>query len=168
MKNLKFLPVIAAFGAVASVVCWSPLMGQTIAPAKDELRGIFIDVAPSITRPRAGRIFGLARHKHEKEVRSLILQYQKSDNSSEKADIRDKLVATVNQQFDDRQAAREEELKQLEEQVRRLRELQQRRKSAKQDIVQNRVDQLFREAEGLGWATPTQSAGPPPWIRQSR
>ena len=87
-----------------------------------------------------------------------MLQYQKTYDSSERADIRNKLVAAVNQQFDDRQAAREEELKQLEEQVRRLRELQQRRKSAKQDIVQNRIDQLFREAEGLGWAAPTQSA----------
>jgi hypothetical protein len=105
MKNLKFLPMIAVFGVVSSVVCWSPVMGQNVTsqPAPPTLNTpMFPSYGVTFSNSKS------ARYNHEKAVRSLMLQYQKSDDSSEKADIRNKLVAAVNQQFDDRQAAREE------------------------------------------------------------
>ena len=63
----------------------------------------------------------------------------------------DELTKVVSDQFDLRQESRERELKELEEHVRKLRELHQRRAKEKDQIVRDRVRQLLRDVDGLGW-----------------
>jgi hypothetical protein len=67
----------------------------------------------------------------------------------------------VAKQFDRRQDARARELKQLEDQVDKLRRLHERRTEARTEIVRDRVNQLLRQADGLGWGAPEEVTGGP-------
>ncbi len=77
------------------------------------------------------------------------------------------LTKIVSEQFDIRQSFRESELKEVEEHVRKLRELHQRRAMEKDQIVRDRVRQLLRDVEGLGWGDDDHLAAPSPRLRQS-
>jgi hypothetical protein len=73
-----------------------------------------------------------------------------------KTDIdKDKLKAllteTLERQFDLRQKRHTTEIENLEAQVKKLKELVQKRQEARRDIINKRLDQLKSEAEGLGW-----------------
>jgi hypothetical protein len=52
----------------------------------------------------------------------------------------------------------EQVIKELEAQIKRLREIHQRREQQKDRIVADRLQQLLRDADGLGWGT--EDAGP--------
>ena len=73
----------------------------------------------------------------------------KSDTEKEK--LHDKLVEALNKAFDERQTRQEQEIKALEAQVKKLKEMVSKRQEAKKDIIADRVKQLEREAKGLGW-----------------
>jgi hypothetical protein len=68
---------------------------------------------------------------------------------------RDKLVAQLGEilekHFDFRQRRHEGEIAQLEAQVRKLRELVQKRQENRREIIARRMDVIVRDAEGLGW-----------------
>jgi hypothetical protein len=68
---------------------------------------------------------------------------------------KDKLVAQLSEilekQFDFRQRRHESEIAQLEAQVRKLRELVQKRQENRREIIARRLDVIVRDAEGLGW-----------------
>lgn len=80
-----------------------------------------------------------------------------ADQAQRKAVIAD-LTELVTNHFNSRQKQREQELKQLEEQLKKLRSIQERREAARDDIISDRVRQLIRESEGLNWGT--TSTGP--------
>jgi hypothetical protein len=63
----------------------------------------------------------------------------------------EKLNGKVAEQFDVRQRMRERQLAALEEQVQRLRKTHNERGMQRDRIVNDRVQQLVREAQGLGW-----------------
>jgi hypothetical protein len=65
--------------------------------------------------------------------------------------VLDELTKVVSEQFEVRQEIRERELKDLEEHVQKLRVLHQRRTKEKDQIVRDRVRQLLRDVDGLGW-----------------
>jgi len=92
---------------------------------------------------------GLA--EQENETRRLLADYRQSEDEKERGWTTGELTKAIAKHFDIRQEARERELKQLEAQVRRLRELHDRRTKEKEQIVQDRVRQLLRDADGLGW-----------------
>jgi hypothetical protein len=89
----------------------------------------------------------------EQQAQALIAAYSDlpDDQEAEKAGIAQQLSEVISQQFDLRQQMRENELTALEEQVRRLRELHNKRTTQKDKIVKDRVEQLLRDADGLGW-----------------
>lgn len=57
----------------------------------------------------------------------------------------------LGQEFDARQNRYDEELKQLEAKVQKLKDLARRRQEARGQIINRRLEQLLRDAEGLGW-----------------
>jgi len=61
------------------------------------------------------------------------------------------LTKVVSAHFDIRQELREKELKELEEKVKKLRELHLRRAKEKEQITRDHVRQLLRDVDGLGW-----------------
>ena len=70
--------------------------------------------------------------------------------------IRQKLV----KQFDQAHQTQLKELKKLEDRVTKIRSTLQTRASEREKIVDLRLTQLLREAEGLGWAPPSVAQGP--------
>jgi len=70
-----------------------------------------------------------------------------------------KLTETVGKQFDARQSAREKELKQLEDQLLKLKAAQSKRTTQKDRIVKDRVQQIINNAEGIGWGGDSPSEG---------
>lgn len=89
----------------------------------------------------------------EDETRKAIEAYRLTDDEDEKARIVKALPDVVAKQFDARQLAREGELKQLENQLRKLHEIHQLRARQRDQIIEERVRQLLRDADGLGWGS---------------
>ncbi len=101
-------------------------------------------------------------HEQDAKTRELVSQYNATDDEKTRAKVLEDLSKAVSEQFDSRQEARETELKQLEEQLRKLRELHARRAKEKDQIVRDRVRQLLRDADGLGWGTDGNVVQPGP------
>jgi hypothetical protein len=89
--------------------------------------------------------------KLSKQVSELAAKYKSLSDDEERGAVEQELMARVNDQFTVRQALREKELAELEEQVKHLRDLHEKRNGQKDRIVGDRVQQLLREAQGLGW-----------------
>jgi hypothetical protein len=87
----------------------------------------------------------------ENRMRKLLSDYSRIDDEKERARVLEELTKVVSEQFEFRQEMRERELKEVEEHVRKLRALQQRRTKEKDQIVRDRVRQLLRDVDGLGW-----------------
>jgi hypothetical protein len=59
----------------------------------------------------------------------------------------------ITKHFEIRQQIRANELKELNAQIRRLQELHDRREQEKNQIISDRLRQILRDAEGLGWGS---------------
>jgi hypothetical protein len=101
-------------------------------------------------------------HEREAQTRKLLADYSQTEDEKDRAKVLDELTKVVSEQFDLRQEVRERELKDLEVQVRKLRELQQRRAKEKDLIIRDRVRQLLRDVDGLGWGDDGHVNGPVP------
>jgi hypothetical protein len=84
----------------------------------------------------------------------LAQEYVKADKEDAKKDIRKKLAESLSKQFDQHLQHQQRELDDLEKQIVTLKEVIKKRQTAKNEIVERRIDQLVREAEGLGWNAP--------------
>ena len=89
-----------------------------------------------------------------REVAKLVAEYKQTEGDAERAKIKEKLSAALTKQFEQQQKRRELELARAEEQLKKLRELMKKRGDDKKTIVEKRLDQIVREAEGLGWSAP--------------
>ena len=61
------------------------------------------------------------------------------------------IVVNLETLFDRRQQRYNEEVAQLEAKVRSLKSLIEKRQQSRNEIIETRLQQLMREAEGLGW-----------------
>ena len=82
-----------------------------------------------------------------------ILNQLKSVEGAEKEGVIAKLKTAVGEQFDQRQDSKLNELVALEEQIKKLKEIHNKRTLQRDQIVGDRVQQLIREVDGLGWGT---------------
>jgi hypothetical protein len=89
--------------------------------------------------------------ERDAQARDLLTRYNETEGQNDREKIVEDLTKIVSAQFDARQDSRELELKQLEEQVKKLRAMHERRAKEKEQIIKDRVRQLLRDAEGLGW-----------------
>ncbi len=140
----------------------APVVGQTIAGFRDP------DDAyrnPRIIYPAVAGwplAYGRADHAgsgYHEFTNQLLVEYQAASDDAAKNSILAKLTETVGKQFDARQSAREKELKQLEDQLVKLKATQSKRTSQKDRIVKDRVQQLINNAEGIGWGGNSPSEG---------
>jgi hypothetical protein len=92
-----------------------------------------------------------------REVAKLAAEYAKTEDEAERAKIKPKLAAALSTQFDQQQKRRELELARAEAQLKKVRELMKRRGEERKTIIDKRLDQVLREAEGLGWSLPPGS-----------
>jgi hypothetical protein len=86
---------------------------------------------------------------HEADRLARQLGEAKSDVDRDK--LKTKLGEVLEKQFDQRQRRHEAEIKALEAQVKKLRDLVEKRQENRREIIGRRLDQILREAQGLGW-----------------
>jgi hypothetical protein len=90
----------------------------------------------------------------EQQVAKLVEAYSHAEGESARSGIKSNLSSTLEKEFDLQQKRRDLELKRVEERLRNVRELMKKRNDARRSIIDNRLDQLLREADGLGWTPP--------------
>jgi hypothetical protein len=147
----------------------SPVEVQAVLAAPVALPGEGGAIGRSVTTPDGGFIYfaqaqlaggdEATRKPHaedqtlEHSTRQLIEDLRKAESAGDRSPVLEKLTQTIEQQFDIRQQIRAKELEALEARVKKLRELHEKRERAKDDIVEERVNQIVREADGLGWSS---------------
>jgi hypothetical protein len=87
----------------------------------------------------------------EQEVQSLARQLADSEDDKQRADLKEKLGAALEKQFDVQQKLREREISRIEARVEKLRGLVRKRTESRRKIIDGRFEQLLNDAEGLGW-----------------
>lgn len=94
------------------------------------------------------------------KARKIVAAYAREKDAKQRSVLRSELQKLIGQQFDLRRQQREKEVVRIEARVRRLREILDKRSAARDEIVSHRLDQLIREANGLGWdhSAPSPSA----------
>jgi SOS-response transcriptional repressor LexA len=85
------------------------------------------------------------------QVPGLVRQYADAKDDKAKSEARSRLADVLGKQFAQQQAQQKQQIDQLQAQLKRLQELMSKRESACKQIVDQRIDQLLRDAEGLGW-----------------
>jgi hypothetical protein len=96
-----------------------------------------------------GQQFGLYQKAND-----LAQRYVKTEKDSEKTAVRKELTDVLKQQFEEHMKHQEQEVKKLEEQIKELRKTLDRRRDAKDKIIERRFEQLVDNAQGLGWGPP--------------
>ena len=86
---------------------------------------------------------------HQAEQLAHQLAAAKSDSDRDK--IKDQLSDLLGKQFDQRQKRHEEEIKQLEAQIKKLKDTVDKRQENRREIIARRLDQVVKESQGLGW-----------------
>ena len=149
-----------------------PAMWLTGATAQDEpVNPVLPDLPTFKEAPknvsRNSDLRSPADDNREGRTRKLLSDYSRTDDEKERAKVLDELTKVVSEQFEHRQESRERELKEVEEHMRKLRELHTRRAKEKDQIVRDRVRQLLRDVDGLGWGDDDRRAPLFP-VRQNR
>jgi hypothetical protein len=85
------------------------------------------------------------------EALKLAKQLADAKSDAEKEKLRDKMKEVLDKAFDERQKRHVKEIEQLEAQIKKLKEMVEKRKKNKEEIIEERIKQLQREAAGLGW-----------------
>ncbi len=93
----------------------------------------------------------LKMRKLEQECNDLVQKYRKETNEETRKTLRGQLAQIASELFDIRQANREQEIKRIEEELARLRNNLQKRKSSKQEIVDHHLKGILGEKEDLEW-----------------
>jgi hypothetical protein len=86
---------------------------------------------------------------HEADRLARQLGEAKSDTDRDK--LKTQLGEVLGKQFDQRQKRHEREIEQLEAQIKKLRNLVEKRQENRREIIGRRLEQILRESQGLGW-----------------
>ena len=116
-----------------------------------------VEVRTNLTRPPVSNQAFQARKRLERLQQTMLQGYMQTKNKSTRDKLVGQLTDSVRQEFDLRQKERNKELKALEQELKRLRSIHMQREREKDTIVRNRVRQLIRDKEGLGWGSETTS-----------
>lgn len=136
----------------------APAPGGSVGPARPERFGQWVVSGGRAADP-AMQAQQEALTEQENEAARLVAEYARLEDEKERGWVEGELTKVAAKSFDIRQEARDRELKELEAEVRKLRQLHQKRAKQKDQIVQDRVRQLLRDADGLGWGADENAPG---------
>jgi hypothetical protein len=85
------------------------------------------------------------------KIRAAAEAVRDAKDSKEKEDAQKKLADVLSKCYDEDMANREKELTQVEERLKKLRDLLERRRAKKQEVVELQTKVALNEAEGLGF-----------------
>jgi hypothetical protein len=100
-----------------------------------------------------------AEHELDRQSDDLVKQYGATEDYSQREKLRTQLRELLVKQFDAQQLRREKELERVEKRISDLRAQIKKRTSARDTIVDRRLENLTSDADGLGW-TPPAGVGP--------
>jgi hypothetical protein len=86
-------------------------------------------------------------------MRQFIERWKAAREGDERAKVESTLREMLQREFAARLAEHEREIKELEEKVRQLRNRLSLRREKQDEIVDHRLQQILRDAQGLGWGT---------------
>lgn len=162
--------VIAAVAVVGAVGFVTLTWGQAAAPpatAPSPARaGGYAPARIQLTQPRQNLSFYVQHPGNpedaqlNEEINANVAKLVEETDATKKEDLEKEIKTALGKQFDSRQAARGQELKDLEERVAKLREQLNKREKAKDDIVNSRLDELKSASSGLGWGEEQGPQGP--------
>ncbi len=163
-RKLAFALVCAAVGGTFS--CFSigqDPFGAAIAPRETVTRTINAGgEVQSVTIAGADAFStNLAKVQGENAQQANVASWVKllkTAEGAEKESVVAKLKSAVGDQFDQRQEGKAKELKALEEQLAKLKEIHAKRTQQRDVIIAERVQQILRDSEGLGWGTDSQDS----------
>jgi hypothetical protein len=89
--------------------------------------------------------------QNEQQIHGLVASYAATKAEEEREQLVKKITELVTNQFDERQKGYDSELKEMEKQLKALRDKHDKREAARKDIIGDRVMQLINQADGLGW-----------------
>ena len=160
----------AGIFAITYVCVWTPLRGQELGTAAEtEAETNVVLPAPA---PRSSRVIGspggmssmLAYPGRRRGGRAnsaidiAVQKYQQATNDADKERAKKGLATALSGYFDDDMKNREQELSEIEERVKKLRARLEKRRDAKEKLVELQLQVLINEAEGLGfYSRPSQS-----------
>ncbi len=132
-------------------------VAQTTTLTRPEIYGQLAELNP--LQNKRTRLAG-RENELNRESQRLVREYSRTEDESKRRELEAELRKTVDDHFSIKQRLRTEELADLEAKIKKLRSRHQRREDARGRIVQDRVEQLLREADGLGWGS---GGGPSGW-----
>lgn len=132
--------------------------GQRLRAAGGYAEGIMMGMP---TPPDPFAVWNPQERPLHRAAQELAERHASAQEEEQRAEIVEELHEVVEKQFDLRQQGRAEELDALERELARLRDTHQRREEQKEEIVQDRVEDLLRDAEGLGWGSTGSHGGLP-------
>ena len=94
-----------------------------------------------------------------RQEEQLISRYAASDDAEQRSAIKAELAEHLTNHFSVQEQIRDRELARVEARIKKLRELTQKRRDAQRTIIEQRLDQLLRDADGLGWTPPPSDNG---------
>jgi hypothetical protein len=120
-----------------------------------------INVDPSIQPPQGGYAvspwYGLAGGQSQEEgnlanqANRVAHELGSAQSDTDREKLKTRLSTILEKQFELRQERHMKEIKSLEAQVKKLRDLVDKRQENRREIVAKRLDQILQEAQGLGW-----------------
>jgi hypothetical protein len=131
-----------SFGLFASSVAAQPADEPVEVPV-DSDNG----VSPYFRREYAR----VVRQIDPRQTQQLVQRWKDSKDAAEREKLETELRGRLKLEFTARLARHYQEIKELEEKVRQLRERLALRKEKQEEIVGHRLQQILREAQGLGW-----------------
>jgi hypothetical protein len=88
-----------------------------------------------------------------RQTHRLVERWKASKQDAEREKVEGDLRNVLKREFAARLSVHEREIKELEEKVRQLRERLTLRKEKQDEIVEHRLQQILRDAQGLGWGS---------------
>lgn len=89
-----------------------------------------------------------------RQEEQLVERYASTEDADQRSAIKAELAEHLTNHFSIQEQIRDRELARVEARVKKLRELTQKRRDAQRTIIEQRLDQLLRDADGLGWTPP--------------
>ncbi len=90
------------------------------------------------------------------KIGECVQQYLAAKDDDARRAARDKLQTALGDLFDARQKQREDEIKEIETRVTKLRETLKKRETKRQELIEHHLTTLIQDAEGLGWGNDAQ------------
>jgi hypothetical protein len=153
MKMNKSFGLVLLAGLCAAGLAMTA-RGQQVSPfaQNQPARNFYEPVQMDATRGLVSQNYYATDFVHgNNEADKLARDLAKAKTDGEKESITAKLRDALEKQFDQRQKKHQADAEALEAQVKKLKELIHTRSENRREIVSRRLEQVVREAQGLGW-----------------